>query len=171
MFVPLNSLILLLTKTKNVKKPIAFSLIASALLSCNTNTSAPAEQVNSIIGTWVLISATTILKEDTSVTDYTKDQQMIKIINDTHFSFLRHDLNKGKDSAKDIYSSGGGRYLLAGDQYTEYLDYCNDRKWEGHTFNFTVTLMKDTLIQNGVEKIENLGIERLIIEKYIRMKN
>ena len=171
MFVPLNSLILLLTKTKNVKKTIAIILISAAMLSCNTNTSAPAQPVNSITGTWVLISGTTILKEDTSVTDYTKDQQMIKIINDTHFSFLRHDLNKGKDSSKAIYSSGGGRYSLAGDQYTEYLDYCNDRKWEGHTFNFTVTLMKDTLTQRGVEKIETLGIDRLIIEKYLRVRN
>ena len=171
MFVPLNSLILLLTKTKNVKKPIAFSLIASALLSCNTNTSSPPEPVNSIIGTWVLISGTTILKEDTSVTDYTKDQQMIKIINDTHFSFLRHDLNKGKDSSKAIYSSGGGRYSLVADQYIEYLDYCNDREWEGHVFHFTVTVNNDTLTQRGVEKIETLGIDRLIIEKYLRVRN
>ncbi len=154
-----------------MKKTIAIILIGSLMLSCNSNTSAPAaEKVNSITGTWVLISGTTILKEDTSVTDYTNDQQMIKIINDTHFAFLRHDLNKGKDSSKAIYSSGGGRYLLAADQYTEQLDYCNDREWEGHVFNFTVTVNNDTLIQRGVEKIEKLGIDRLITEKYIRVK-
>ena len=141
------------------------------MLSCNSNTSAPAAaKLNSITGTWVLISETTILKEDTSVTDYTNDQQMIKIINDTHFAFLRHDLNKGKDSSKVIYSSGGGRYSLAADQYTEQLDYCNDREWEGHVFNFTVTVNNDTLILRGVEKIDKLGIDRLITETYIRVK-
>ena len=154
-----------------MKKTITIILISSATFSCTTNTSAPAELVNSITGTWKLFSGSTIVKDDTVITDYTKDQQMIKIINDSHFSFLRHDLNKGKDSLKAIYSSGGGRYSLTGDQYTEYLDYCSDREWEGHTFNFTVAVKNDTLIQNGVEKIENLGIERLIIEKYIRMKN
>ncbi|MGZ8559652.1 MAG: hypothetical protein ACXWWC_15020 [Chitinophagaceae bacterium] len=154
-----------------MKIKIAIILIASAMSSCNTNTSSPAQPDNSITGTWVLISGTTILKEDTTVADYTKDQQMIKIINNTHFAFMRHDLNNGKDSSKAIYSSGGGRYSLTGDQYTEYLDYCNDREWEGHTFNFTVTVNNDTLTQQGIEKIEKLDIDRLITEKYIRVKN
>ena len=95
---------------------------------------------------------------------------MIKIINDSHFAFLRHDLNKGKDSVKAIYSSGGGRYTLSGNQYTEQLDYCDAREWEGHVFNFTVTIKNDTLIQHGIEKIEKLGIDRVIIERYIRVK-
>ena len=141
------------------------------MLSCADTNTEQEKPASTITGTWELFSGTTIEKDDTVVADYTKDQQMIKIINDTHFSFLRHDLNKGKDSSKAIYSSGGGRYLLAGDQYTEYLDYCNDREWEGHVFNFTVTTKNDTLIQRGVEKIENAGIDRQIIEKYIRVKN
>ena len=44
------------------------------------------------------------------------------------------------------------------------------REWEGHSFNFTVTISNDTLIQKGIEKVENLGIDRLIIEKYVRVK-
>jgi uncharacterized protein YfeS len=43
-------------------------------------------------GTWQLISGTIITKGISSVTDYTKGQQMIKIINDSHFAFLSHDL-------------------------------------------------------------------------------
>ena len=154
-----------------MKKGIAIIIITSILLSCADRNNEQGNPASAITGTWELFSGTTIEKEDTIVTDYTKDQQMIKIINDTHFSFLRHDLNKGKDSSKAIYSSGGGRYSLAGDQYTEYLDYCDYREWEGHTFNFTVTIKNDTLIQRGVEKIEKAGIDRLIIEKYIRVKN
>jgi len=140
------------------------------IFSCS-ETSSPSKQApNPITGTWELLSGTTIVKDDTTITDYTKGQQMIKIINASHFAFFRHDLNQGKDSANVIYSSGGGRYTLSGDQYTEQLDYCDAREWEGHVFNFKVTIDNDTLIQQGIEKVEALGIDRLILEKYVRSK-
>jgi Lipocalin-like domain len=121
-----------------------------------------------IEGTWQLISGTIVENGDTTVTDYTRDQRMIKIINATHFSFLNHDLSKGKDSSA-VFAAGGGRYTLSGDQYTEHLEYCSYREWEGNTFPFTLTIQGDTLTQRGVEKIENLGVERLNIEKYKRI--
>ena len=123
----------------------------------------------SIIGTWKLISGTLIEKSDTTSTDYTKDKSFIKIINDTHFAFLLHDLKQGKDSAA-TYSSGGGTYTLSGDNYTEHLEYCSDRNWEGHDFPFTITISNDTLTQRGIEKIEASGIDRLNIERYVRIK-
>lgn len=141
---------------------IAFVSFVLMLTCCNTS-----QKSQPIEGTWQLISGTTILKGDTSVTDYTKNQKMIKIINANHFSFLHHELNK--DSA--FFSAGGGKYELNGDQYTEHLEYCNAREWEGHSFQFTVSVSNDTLIQKGVEKVENLGIDRVIIEKYIRIKD
>ncbi|NML23876.1 lipocalin family protein [Pseudoflavitalea sp. G-6-1-2] len=119
-------------------------------------------------GTWRLISGTTINKKDTVVTDYTKGQKMLKIINDTHFAFLRHDLSKGKDTA--IYDGGGGTYTLKGNQYTENLEYCSYRPWEGRSFHFTVSIKGDTLVQSGVEKLEDLGVDRFIIERYVRVK-
>lgn len=154
-----------------MKHGIGFILISSFFLSCDTS-SGPGNESRkpiSIEGTWELLSGTTIEKEDTVTTDYTKGQKMIKIINATHFAFLRHDLNKGKDSA--VYSSGGGRYSLADSQYTEHLDFCSDREWEGHSFQFTVSVKNDTLTQTGVEKLENLGINRFNIEIYRRVKS
>ena len=121
-------------------------------------------------GTWKLITGILVEKGDTTFTDYTKHQSMIKIINGSHFAFLNHDVNKGKDSTA-VFGAGGGVYTLDGDQYTEYLEYCSYREWEGSTFQFTVSIQHDTLTQRGVEKIENLGVERLNIEKYVRMKN
>src|SRR5688572_7312727 len=153
-----------------MKHGVGLILISSFLLSCDTS-SGPGNEGRksmSIDGTWELLSGTIIEKEDTVTTDYTKGQKMIKIINATHFAFLRHDLNKGKDSA--VYSSGGGRYSLADSQYTEYLDFCSDREWEGHSFQFTVSVKNDTLTQTGVEKLENLGINRYNIEIYRRVK-
>jgi hypothetical protein len=137
--------------------------------SCNNTTKKVNEHEFDIEGTWQLISGTTVEKGDTTVTDYTKNQNMIKILNATHFSFLNHDLKKGKDSTT-MFVAGGGRYTLAGDQYTEYLEYCSAREWEGNIFKFTITIEDDTLTQRGIEKVENIGVERLNIEKYTRVK-
>ena len=94
---------------------------------------------------------------------------MIKVINATHFAFLRHDLNSPKDSSNH-FDAGGGSYTLNGNTYTEHLDYYSDHNWEGKTFNFTVSISHDTLVQKGMEKVENLGIDREIIERYVRVK-
>jgi hypothetical protein len=123
-----------------------------------------------IIGTWRLLSGTLIEKGVTTVTDYTGNKQFIKIINDTHFAFMSHDLNKGKDSATALFSAGGGKYSIKDSTYTEHLEYCSDRQWENNDFQFIVTIKNDTLIQQGVEKVEGTNINRLNIEKYVRMK-
>ncbi len=141
------------------------------MLSCTSRTTQKEEKPTSlpIVGTWKLISGTLIEKGDTAVTDYTKNLSFIKIINNTHFAFLKHDLNKGKDSTAD-FGCGGGSYTLKDSTYTEHLEYCNDRQWEGNDFQFTVTIRNDTLVQSGVEKIEGAGVDRLNIEKYSRIK-
>ncbi|MGC3947023.1 MAG: hypothetical protein QM762_21320 [Chryseolinea sp.] len=131
--------------------------------SVNEATSVPIE------GTWQLVSGTLIEKGDTSVTDYTKGISMIKVLNRSHFAFLNHDLSHGKDSTAS-FSAGGGKYTLAGDQYTESLEYCSAREWEGRDFHFTVSVSNDTLIQQGIEKLEDIGIERLNIERYVRVR-
>lgn len=139
------------------------------MISCRETTEHNLQATSAIPirGTWKLLSGTLIEKGDTSITDYTKDLSFIKIINDSHFSFLQHDTRK--DSTN--FSAGGGRYELAGTKYTEHLEYCSAKEWEGHDFAFTVTIKGDTLIQQGVERIEAQGIDRMNIEKYIRMKN
>jgi hypothetical protein len=155
-----------------MKMKIGLIIIASALLiswGIKSKKQDNTEKRLSITGTWKLISGTLIEKGDTTVTWYTKDVSFIKIINDTHFAFLSHDLNKGKDSSA-MYSSGGGSYSLKNNQYTEHLEYCNDRQWEGNDFSFTISINKDTLIQTGIEKVADAGVNRLNIEKYIRWK-
>ncbi len=147
-------------------KPTTFFLIAIIAFACSSESK---KDFSSIEGTWQLVSGTLIEKGDTTITDYTKDRSMIKVINKTHFSFLNHDLNQGKDSTAS-FAAGGGRYTLVGDKYTEFLDYCSDRAWEGHQFDFTVLVKNDTLIQTGVEVVESEGINRLNVEKYSRVK-
>jgi hypothetical protein len=84
---------------------------------------------------------------------------------------LNHDLNKGKDTATAAFVAGGGHYTLKDSLYTEHLEYCNDRQWEGNDFAFTITIKNDTLVQRGIEKVESAGVNRLNIERYVRIKN
>lgn len=135
-----------------------------ALYAFTTHFSSPHIQ-----GTWKLISGTEISNGVKTVTDYTKTQQMIKIINDTHFAFLKHKLVTDKDSSND-FDAGGGPYTLNGDQYTEHLDYYSIKNVEGNSFTFKVTVDKDTLIQQGIEKLKTGGSEKIIYEKYVKIK-
>src|SRR5579862_2866589 len=150
---------------------MVFILGLLSLISCNSNQTAATATAtgNPLIGTWKLISGTTIQGKDTITTDYTKDKYNLKIINETHFAFVGHDLTKGKDSLA-FYSSGAGPYTLKDSIYTESLQFCNERAWEGHDFTFTVTVQNDSLTQTGIEKIDSLKINRLNIERYVRVK-
>lgn len=153
-----------------MKLGIIILCLASA--SCQVKTKVDASENASLplAGTWKLISGTTIDSTDTVVTNYTKGQSFIKIINNSHFAFLQHDLQKGKDSAAS-FSAGGGHYSLKDSLYTEHLEYCSAREWEGNHFDFVVSIHNDTLVQKGVEKVDKIGVNRINIEKYVRMKD
>jgi hypothetical protein len=146
-------------------KPVLFSVvILSILCGCQPKqTSAP------IVGTWELISATTTEKDSTFST-FDPTHKMIKIINATHFAFLNHALNVEKDSS-NAFTGGGGTYSFVDSTYTENLEYFIDPKWERNKFEFVVNISNDTLIQKGVEKVEKLGIDRVIVETYKRVSN
>ena len=146
-------------------KKLSLFFLLGILFSCQKTT----PQKHPIQGTWLLLKGVTIQQNDTVFTDYTKGQKTIKIINDNHFSFLRHDLNQGKDSTA-VFVAGGGKYTIDGKNYTEHLEYCNYREWENNTFDFQVEFKEDTLIQKGIEKIDDLGVDQVIIETYIRIK-
>lgn len=154
-----------------MKLRIGFLLISTALISCEARTGGDKSKptLKPIVGTWQLVTGIVIKNGDTVVTDYTKNISFLKIINDTHFAFLQHDLNKGKDSAA-VFVSGGGNYSLTGSLYIEHLEYCSARDWEGNDFTFTIDIRDDTLIQNGIEKVESVAVNRVNIEKYIRVK-
>src|SRR5690242_15100434 len=114
-----------------MKQIIGLVLLSTMLMACGKEPvqNVPEPPLQPIQETWQLVRGTLIEQGDTTVTDYTKDKSFIKIINDTHFAFLLHDLTKGKDSAA-FFSSGGGTYTLNDNVYTEHLEYCSDREWE-----------------------------------------
>ncbi len=152
-----------------MKTIIAFILLCNCFVLCTPKKTdeASTKARKPIEGTWRLLTGTVVDNGVTTVTDYTKDLSFIKIINDTHFAFLLHDLHKGKDSSA-TYVSGGGKYSLTDSSYTEHLEYCSDRKSEGYDFTFTVSFNGDTLVQSGIEKVEN--VSKFNTEKYVRLK-
>jgi hypothetical protein len=146
-------------------KALILIAVVSTFGGCN-----PKPSKVEIVGTWELISATTTEK-DTSFSTFNPQQKMIKIINATHFAFLNHGIRTGKDTSATAFTAGGGAYTLADSIYTEHLEYYIDKEWENNKFEFVVKISGDTLIQKGIEKVDKLGIDRVIIEKYKRVKN
>jgi hypothetical protein len=149
-----------------MKITMSFLFCCLILASCNQKPEAVNQQLH-LNGTWKLLSGTLIENGDTTVTEYTTGVSFIKIINENHFAFLQHDLNHGADSSA-VFVAGGGPYTLKDSLYTEHLEYCNDRGWEGHDFSFVVTIKNDTLIQKGMEVIPEKGVNRLNIEVYVK---
>lgn len=135
------------------------------VISCDTQ-----KPTSPLLGTWKLTTATVIERGDTTVTDYTKDKEFIKMFNETHFSFTGHDLTKGKDSATAFFTAGTGTYTLKDSNYVENLQYCTARDWENNKFDLNLFVNGDTLIQRGIEKVAGTNVDRFNIEKYVRVK-
>lgn len=138
--------------------------------SCKEEGKSP-EQLSekTLNGTWKLVSSRVITKKDTAVTYPVKDQEMIKIFNGSHFAFFKHDVKKGAVSAP-VYDSGAGTYKLTGNNYEERLEYCNYREWENTSFKFKLTLRNDSLIQQGIERIDSLNVNQEITEIYTKIR-
>jgi hypothetical protein len=69
-----------------------------------------------------LLIGTSIKGADALLTNYTKDKEMIKIINATHSAFLRHNLNDG------IPDFTAGTCTIEENKYTKFIDYFSTRE-------------------------------------------
>jgi len=117
-----------------------------------------------IEGTWKMTYAEirendSIQVKDLSSTDF------IKIINRSHFSFFNQERG-----TQENFTAGAGTYTYDGSKYVENLEFMNLVDYRGHAFSFDVEIKGDSLIQQGYERIEDSGIDRYILEKYIRLK-
>jgi len=121
-------------------------------------------EISRIEGTWKMTYAEirendSIQVKDLSSTDF------IKIINRSHFSFFNQERG-----TQENFTAGAGTYTYDGSKYVENLEFINFVDYRGHSFSFDVEIKGDSLIQQGYEKIEASGIDRYILEKYIRIK-
>ena len=135
-------------------------VLASSLFGC-ANKDTPGQ--NKIVGTWQLVYAETIESDSLEVKDLS-NTRFIKIINDSHFSFLNQDEN-----SSGAFYGGGGTYTLNGNDYTETLSFTATEALRNHEFPFKVEFKGDTLIQSGLEEVKAAGLKRNITEKYIKI--
>ena len=119
----------------------------------------------SVEGSWKLIYAD-IRENDSLIVKDLSQTDFIKIINKTHFAFFNQE--KGSD---ENFMSGAGSYTFNGTDYIETLDFISITEYRGHEFPFKVEIIGDSLIQQGHEKIEEAGLDRYILEKYIRIES
>ena len=121
--------------------------------------------IHTIEGSWKLVYAHILEKDSLQVKDLSKTD-FIKIINATHFAFFNQE-----EGTSDNFMAGGGSYTFNGSDYTETLDFINAPDYRGHVFPFKAEVKGDSLIQQGHEKLEAAGLDRYILEKYIRIKS
>lgn len=143
-----------------------FIFVPVLLVACTVQ---PPVSENKLKGSWKLLSSVYI-KKDTVIHNDLPGTSMIKILNDTHFAFLQH--TDDKTDSTGTFGGGGGTYTLNGDHYTENLVYCSARAYEGNAFEFTISFHGDTLVQEGVEKLKEIGAgeeDLHLVEKYIRI--
>lgn len=154
-------------------KNLLLLALAFMLFSCsNCKKECPSTDTKPFIGSWQLLSSEYI-KKDTTISNVVPGQTMIKMITPTHFAFFSHDTLKGAVDSLASYMSGGGTYTFKNNKYVEHLEYCTAREWEKHAFEFELEVKGDTLVQTGIEELEELGLGKenlLLVEKYIRIK-
>ena len=119
---------------------------------------------NKIEGSWKMVYAEMIENDSLKLKDLS-NTTFIKIINRSHFSFFNQE-NTGN---KNFYS-GAGSYILKDNNYKETLEFTTVEAIKNHQFSFQIEIKGDTLIQSGIEKVEAAGINRQIVEKYIKLK-
>lgn len=153
-----------------IKPNIVLLLAMIIITSFSCSPYSTNDNKNELIGTWELISSETYIN-DTIIKEMLDGKKLIKIITNSHFAFLYHDLNKGKDSIIATFVSGGGECSFSDTAYTEHLEYCNYRDWEGLIVNFNVQISNDTLTLKGEESKSDIGVNRYIIEKYVKLGN
>lgn len=148
---------------------IILALTLLTFWACNqekpTTASVTQSEKNSIEGTWKLVYADIRENDSIQIKDLS-NTDFIKIINASHFAFFNQD----RDTSEN-FMAGAGTYTFNGTDYSETLDFIAAPDYRGHVFPFKAEIKGDSLIQQGHEKIEAAGLDRYILEKYIRIES
>ena len=105
---------------------------------------APEKSSGSLLGTWQLAS----FKYGTNqpgFTDASKDQCRIKLITETHYTWVEYDV-----ATKKVNGSAGGTYSLNGNTYTESKDFgLGMDRYLGQKHAYTIQVDGDKLYLSG----------------------
>ena len=96
------------------------------------------------LGTWQLASFKYGTNES-GFTDFSQSQRRIKLITETHFTWIEFDA-----TSKKVRSTAGGAYSLSGNTYTESIDFgLGMDTYLGQKHTFTIRVEGDKFFLSG----------------------
>ncbi len=157
----------------NKLKPAVVLFCSLMMIGC-ANTYLPEKEQQAVVsqaieGSWQLIKETLTVGDTKYVTFDGKNRQMIKIFNQSHFSFASIGeqrprfssyllTNSEKVTAYDNFSGSMGRYSINNDILIEHIEFSSFPNYEGMSIPFKVSITGDTLIQQGRYPLILLGL-------------
>ena len=142
-----------------------FAVVTQYLLLTNVSQANPDIELK---GQWKLISSELTIGENAISLFDPKTHKMIKLFTHNHFAFVSKGPHRKKFAsaspserekimAFENFGGGGGSYSIAGNKYTENVEYCHFPNYEGMRFEFRLTMEGNKLIQQGNYPLKALG--------------
>ena len=157
----------------NKLKPAVVLIYSLMMIGCANTYIAeeenPAVVLLNIEGSWQLMRETLAVGDNKYVTFDGKSRKMVKIFNNSHFSFAsigkqrpRFDSYQLTDAEKitayNNFSGSLGRYTINDDILIEHIEFSSFPNYEGMSIPFKVSIDGDTLIQQGSYPLILLGL-------------
>jgi len=148
---------------------ILFTLAVAAGFLTGCQTLSDSRQADTLEGEWQLELETLAIGEQTYTTFDGKNREMIKIFTDSHFAFSSigtkrprfrsYQLTKEqKVVAFDNFGGSLGRYSYVDNTLTEHIEYSSFPNYEGVSIPFKITISGDTMVQEGIYPLIELGL-------------
>ena len=118
-------------------------LITFVLLCIVTSAFTQSKKKSPLYGTWILESAIFTTEDSVFKEDKSTKKQM-KIITPGHFTFIISNASDNK-----FLMASGGRSKVAGDTYTEIIDYSSQPDALNKTYTFSAKVVGDTWYHSG----------------------
>ncbi|WP_052262496.1 lipocalin-like domain-containing protein [Pseudoalteromonas luteoviolacea] len=148
---------------------ILFTLLLSLGMLGGCQTSNNSTQTDTLEGEWQLELETLTIGEQKYTTFDGTNREMKKIFTDSHFAFSSIGTNRPRFSsysltkeqkaiAFDNFGGSLGRYSYENNILTEHIEYSSFPNYEGVSIPFKITIMGDTMIQEGNYPLIELGL-------------
>jgi hypothetical protein len=159
-------------------KRIVIALVLALFLFAGLS-GCTAERKSQLEGTWELVDA----KHTPDPAFKLAEWRQTKVITRTHWVFLAQKKDRqmfsgaGTDAewlnAARSFEAGGGTYTLAGDTYTEHIQYFSLPNFVNVSIPYKIKCEGDQLIQMGTIPLKSLGLadgDMELYEVYQRVK-